>query len=100
MGRSSVDVLPEGFRSSKGRRAWLREARQRLEQRRAEEGRPIPRSRPDRLRECAQRLEEEVAVERRAAERQDEVWAAGPPRGSSRGAGRRSPTRYPRRRLE
>ena len=99
MGRSSVDVLPEGFRSAKGRRAWLREARQRLEQRRAEEGRPIPRSRPDRLRECARRLEE-VAVERRAAERQDEVWPLGPPRGSSRGAGHRSPTRYPKRRLE
>ncbi len=73
---SSVDVLPEGFRSSKGRRAWLREARQRLEQRRAEEARPIPRSRPDRLHECARRLEEELAVECRAAERQDEMWAA------------------------
>jgi transposase len=73
---SSVDVLPEGFPSSKGRRAWLREARQRLEQRRAEEARPVPRSRLDRLRECARRLEEELAVERHAAERQDEVWAA------------------------
>ena len=71
---SSVDVLPEGFRTSKGRRAWLREARQRLEQRRAEEAAPIPNSRPDRLRECKRRLEQDLAVERCAAERQDEVW--------------------------
>jgi len=74
---SSVDVLPEGFRTSHGRKGWLREARQRLDQRRAEEGRAIPKSRPDRLRECARRLEEDLAVERRAVERQAEFWAGG-----------------------
>jgi hypothetical protein len=73
---SSVDVLPPEFRTSKGRKGWLREARQQLEQRRAEEARPIPKSRPDRLRECKRRLEEDLAVERGAVERQDEVWAA------------------------
>ncbi|MCA1700966.1 MAG: transposase [Actinobacteria bacterium] len=73
---SSVDVLPPGFRTSSGRKGWLREARHRQEERRAKEARPIPKSRPDRLRECKDRLEEDLAVERRAAERQDEVWAA------------------------
>ncbi|HYY22554.1 MAG TPA: transposase [Thermoleophilaceae bacterium] len=70
------DVLPPEFRSSHGRRGWIREAKQRLEERREVEARPIPNSRPERLRECRRRLEEELAVERRAVERQDEVWAA------------------------
>src|ERR687888_414180 len=70
------DVLPPEFRSSHGRRGWIREAKQRLEERREVEARPIPNSRPERLRECRRRLEEELAVERRAAERQDELWAA------------------------
>ncbi len=74
---SSVDVLPPGFRTSSGRKGWLREARQRLEQRRVEEARPIPKSRPDRLRECRRRLEEDLAVERGAVERQAEFWARG-----------------------
>ena len=71
-----ADVLPPEFRSSKGRRGWIREAKRRLEERRAEEARPVPGSRPERLRECKRRLEEELAVECRAVERQDEVWAA------------------------
>jgi transposase len=74
---SSVDVLPEGFRTAAGRKGWLREASRRLEERRAAEARPIPKSRPDRLRECRRRLEEDLAVERGAAERQAEFWARG-----------------------
>jgi transposase len=70
------DVLPPEFRSSRGRRGWIREAKRRLEERRAEEARAIPGPRRERLRECKRRLEEELAVERRAVERQDEVWAA------------------------
>jgi transposase len=49
-----------------GRRAWLREGRRALEERRALEARPVPRSRPERLRESARRLEEELDVERQA----------------------------------
>jgi hypothetical protein len=41
----------------------LREAKRRLEEQRAAEARPIPRSRPDRLRESKRRLEEEHQVE-------------------------------------
>ena len=40
------DELPEQLTTEAGRRAWLREAKRRLEQKRAEEARPVPRSRP------------------------------------------------------
>lgn len=46
-----------------GRHAWLREAKRRLEEKRAEEARAIPRSRPERLTESKRRLEEERRVE-------------------------------------
>jgi hypothetical protein len=46
-----------------GRRGWLREAKRRLDDKRADEARPIPRSRPERLRESTRRLEEEHRVE-------------------------------------
>jgi transposase len=49
-----------------GRRAWLREGRRALEDRRALEAHPIPRSRSARLEESARRLEEELQVERQA----------------------------------
>jgi hypothetical protein len=49
-----------------GRRAWLREGRRALEERRAVEARPVARSRAERLEESARRLEEELQVERQA----------------------------------
>jgi transposase len=60
------DELPELVASRQGREGWLREARQRLEQRRAEQTQPVPRSRPRRLLEGKRRLEEELVVERDA----------------------------------
>jgi transposase len=51
---------------SHGRRAWLREGRRALDERRAREARPIPRSRSERLQQSARRLEEELEVERQA----------------------------------
>jgi hypothetical protein len=48
------------------RQRWLRDARRRLDERRAEEARPVPRSRAKRLVEARRRLEEELEVERRA----------------------------------
>jgi len=60
------DELPEILTTRQGREGWLRDARQRLDQRRAERAKPIPRSRPDRLLEGKRRLEEELAVERDA----------------------------------
>ena len=47
--------------TAQGRRGWLREAKRRLDERRAEEARPIPRSRPERLKEAKRRLEEELS---------------------------------------
>ena len=65
-GERRGDELPPELATAQGRRGWLREAKRRLDERRAEEARPIPRSRPDRLKEAKRRLDEEHAVECRA----------------------------------
>ena len=62
-GEKRGDELPPHLSTEQGRRGWLRDARRRLDDRRAAEDRPIPRSRPDRLRESKRRLEEELKVE-------------------------------------
>ena len=49
--------------STSGRRGWVREGRQQLDQRRAKEQRPVKRSRRERLLEAKRRLEEAHAVE-------------------------------------
>ena len=46
-----------------GRRGWLREGRQQLDERREREARPIARSRLERLKESKRRIEEQLAVE-------------------------------------
>jgi transposase len=66
LGELRGDELPEIVARRQGREGWLRAARQRLDQQRAEQARPIPWSRPGRLREAKRRLEEELAVERDA----------------------------------
>ena len=65
-GEARGDELPPELSTAQGRRGWLREAKRRLDERRAEEARPIPASRPARLREAKRRLEEELDVECRA----------------------------------
>src|SRR5215213_540921 len=60
------DELPPELSTAQGRRGWLRDAKRRLDERRAEEARPIPASRPARLREAKRRLDEERRVECRA----------------------------------
>jgi hypothetical protein len=65
-GERRGDELPPQVATAHGRRGWLREAKRRLDERRAEEARPIARSRPERLRESKRRLEEEHQVECRA----------------------------------
>src|SRR3954463_15727022 len=62
-GEKRGDELPPELATSRGRRGGLREAKRRLDDKRAEEARPIPRSRPERLRESRRRLEEEHQVE-------------------------------------
>jgi transposase len=51
------DELPPELSTAQGRRGWLREAKRRLDDQRAEEARPIPASRPARLQEAKRRLD-------------------------------------------
>jgi transposase len=67
-GDARGDELPEQLRTGEGRRAWLREAKRRLEEQRAKEARPIPGERPKRLKEAKRRLDEELWTEVRANE--------------------------------
>jgi hypothetical protein len=60
--------MPRGRALNQGRRGWLRDARQSLDERRAQEARPVPRSRGPRLSESKRRLEEELVTKRRANE--------------------------------
>jgi transposase len=65
-GDARGEELPAELSTAQGRRGWLRDARRRLDAKRAQEARPIPRDRSDRLREAKRRLEEEHKVERQA----------------------------------
>jgi len=67
-GDARGDELPGELATGQGRQRWLRDAKRRLDERRAYEGKPIPKSRPDRLKEGKRRLEEEHRVECRANE--------------------------------
>jgi transposase len=71
-GDARGDELPGELATGQGRQRWLRDAKRRLEERRAQEAKPIPRSRPDRLKEAKRRLEEEHQVECRANEAYEE----------------------------
>src|SRR4051794_7791307 len=63
LGAARGDELPAELQTAQGRRGWLRAAKRRLGERRAEQARAIPRSRSERLREAKRRLEEEHRVE-------------------------------------
>jgi hypothetical protein len=76
-GERRGDELPEHLATGAGRAKWLAEAKRRLEQRRAEEARPIPASRQRRLREAKRRLEEELQTECRANEAYEAYRARG-----------------------
>jgi transposase len=65
-GERRGDELPPELATAQGRRGWLREAKRRLDDQRAEEARPIPASLPARLKESRRRLEQELDVECRA----------------------------------
>jgi hypothetical protein len=65
-GDARGDELPEQLRTGEGRRAWLREAKRRLEEQRAKEARPVPGNRTRRLKEAKRRLDEELWSEVRA----------------------------------
>ncbi len=65
-GEARGDELPEHLASREGRRAWLREAKERLEQGRATKAESVPRERARRLELCRRRLVEDWRTERRA----------------------------------
>jgi transposase len=65
-GEARGDELPEHLASRGGRRAWLREAKERLETDRAAEPEPVPRERSERLEICRRRLVSDWQAERRA----------------------------------
>jgi transposase len=65
-GDARGDELPERLRTGEGRRAWLRDAKRQLDDQRAREARPVPRSRGKRLKEAKRRLDEELWTEVRA----------------------------------
>jgi len=74
-GEARGDELPERLTSREGRRAWLREAKERLEAERAAEPEPIPRERSDRLEICRRRLVEDWRTECQT-NRDYEAWRA------------------------
>jgi transposase len=65
-GEARGDELPPEIATAQGRRKYLREWQRQLDEKRAEEARPILRSRPKRLKESKRRLEEELFTEQRA----------------------------------
>src|SRR5215218_6515966 len=71
------DELPPELSTAQGRRGWLREAKRRLDEKRAAEARPVSKSRPARLREGKSRLEEEHQVHCRANEAYEAYRARG-----------------------
>jgi transposase len=71
------DELPPELSTAQGRRGWLRDAKRRLDERRAAELRPVSKSRPARLREGKRRLEEEHEVHCRANEAYEAYRARG-----------------------
>jgi transposase len=71
---ANLELDPERFVTRPaGRRAWFREARRELDDRREQEQRPIARSRSERLTESARRLQEEHAAHLEANEAY-EAW--------------------------
>jgi transposase len=86
------EELPPELAQSKGRQVWLREAKRRLDERRAEEAKPIPRSRPERLRDAKRRLDEELWTELRA----NQAYEAYRARGVGRTGRRFSPAATPK----
>src|ERR1700728_4116386 len=71
------DELPPELATAEGRRAWLKEAKKRLEAQRAANPKPVPRSRPARVKEAKRRLEEELWTEQRANDAYEAYRARG-----------------------
>jgi hypothetical protein len=75
------DELPEGLRTRRGRREWIREALRRQREELEEDPEPVPRDRADRLEICRRRLVEEHRIVVSAHREYEEAKASGPRRG-------------------
>jgi transposase len=71
------DELPPALTRREGRRAWLREAKERLDAERAEEAEAIPRNREERLDLCQRRLVEDWQIEHLANRNYETRYARG-----------------------
>jgi hypothetical protein len=76
-GPARGDELPERLANREGRRAWLREAKQRLDLERAERAQSVPRDRTERLSICQRRLVEDWQTERFANRDYEARYARG-----------------------
>jgi transposase len=93
-GDARGDELPPEFQSTGELRKRLREAKQRLDAKRAAEKNPVPRSRPERLKESKKRLEQELELERRVVA-DYQAWRARGISADGRRFGGREPKREP-----
>jgi transposase len=71
------EELPPALARREGRRAWLREAKERLDAERAKEAEAIPRNREERLDLCQRRLVEDWQVEHLANRNYETRYARG-----------------------
>jgi transposase len=91
-GERRGDELPPELATSEGRRKWLANAKRWLDDQRAEQAAPIPRSRPERVKEAKRRLDEELWTEIRANEGYERYRA----KGVDRRGGRLGPNTIPK----
>jgi transposase len=91
-GERRGDELPPELATSDGRKKWLANAKRWLDDQRAEQAAPIPRSRPKRVKESKRRLDEELWTEMRANEGYERYRA----KGVDRRGGRLGPNTIPK----
>jgi transposase len=94
-GAKRGDELPPELATGEGRRAWLRDARRRLDEKRAADPEPVSRSRPKRLKESKRRLEEELWTECQANAAYEAYRARGVMRDGRRFGGGAKPYQPP-----
>jgi hypothetical protein len=94
-GEKRGDELPPQLATGEGRRAWLRDARRALDQKRASEPKPVPRSRPKRLKQSKRRLEQELWAECEANAAYEAYRARGVMRDGRRFGGHSKPYEPP-----
>ena len=94
-GAARGDELPEHLASREGRRAWLREAKERLVRERAAKEEAVPRERAERLELGRRRLVEDWQTERRANREYEAYRARGVMKDGRRFGRPRTRTRPP-----